>query len=158
MKAMSVVLGVLTAATAVAIPTESQSGVHVDVGIVLGAPRYGPGYVRGYDASRYGYDRGFRAGLEYGSVAVGRGLAFDVSCNRDVYFGYDGWMGPRYEYGSGFRRGYEAGYRQSFGTVRIERYDRGHDRGNRYDRRDRDDRRGRDRNDRYDRDHRDRNR
>ncbi len=72
-------------------------------------------------AFRYGYDRGWREGSEEGHN--------DGRRHRDPRFwredefrdgdrGYKGWMGPRWDYAAGFRRGYEEGYRRAFAAAR----------------------------------------
>ncbi len=32
--------------------------------------------------------------------------------------GYKGWMGPRWEYANGYRRGFEAAYRRAYASAR----------------------------------------
>jgi hypothetical protein len=88
-------------------------------------------------AFRHGYDRGWREGSEEGNHD-GRGRRdprfWREGEYRDGDRGYRGWMGPRWEYASGFRQGYEAGYRRAFAAARPGWHDRGYDRDrSRYD-------------------------
>ena len=81
-------------------------------------------------AYRYGYDRGWRQGSEVGhrdgrdrrAPRHGRGAG-----SRDGDRGYSPWMGPRYDYATGFRHGYVAGYRRAYAAARPDR--RVHDGG-----------------------------
>lgn len=107
---------VLLAAGAVAAPEPARADTRVGIGITVGSA---PRDYRG--AYSFGFDRGLRDGAE-----EGRG---DRRHRRDVDFwregdyrkglaGYRGWMGPRWEYADGYRRGYEKGYRRSHAAAR----------------------------------------
>jgi hypothetical protein len=111
---------VMGAAAAMPGPASADWGVRIGVGQDRGARGAGPAF-------RYGYDRGWREGSEEGHS--------DGKHRRDPRFwregefrdggrGYKGWMGPRWEYGSGFRQGYEAGYRRAFAAARPGWHDR----------------------------------
>jgi hypothetical protein len=123
MKVSSLALGVLASTAALALPAESTAGVHVNVGILVGAPHRG--HDRGYrDASRYGYERGFREGRSEGYADGRKGRRFEFWRDgdyRDADDGYKGWMGPRHQYARGFRSGFEDGYRRAYEQGRRER-------------------------------------
>ena len=57
-------LGLMVAASSLAVPERASAGVHVDVGIALGRPAYVSGYGP-RDAGRYGYERGYREGANH---------------------------------------------------------------------------------------------
>ena len=90
------VVGMLVMGTAAATPAPASADWRTAIGAShdRGARGAGPAF-------RYGYDRGWREG-EY----------------RHGDRGYKGWMGPRWDYTTGFRRGYEAGYRRAFAAAR----------------------------------------
>jgi hypothetical protein len=109
-------VGLLVTGTAATTSTQASADRRVALGVSqdLGARGTGPAF-------RHGYDRGWREGSEEGHN--------DGRHRRDPRFwregefrdgdrGYKGWMGPRWEYASGFRRGYEAGYRRAFAAAR----------------------------------------
>jgi hypothetical protein len=111
-------VGMLVAGAALALPAESRADWRVAVGVVAD---HGGGYRGGSPAFRYGYDRGWREGSEEGRN--------DCRKHRDPRFwregeyrdadkGYKRWMGPRWDYAAGFRRGYEAGYRRAYAAFR----------------------------------------
>ena len=66
-------------------------------------------------AYRYGYETGYRDGIDHGRLDAYRGH-FDMrsrnyrSADRD----YHKWMGPKGDFKKGYRNGYEIGYRDSF--------------------------------------------
>jgi hypothetical protein len=109
--------GMLVTAAALALPAASRAAdwhVAVGVGFDYG---YGPDYRQGGPAFRYGYDRGWREGSDEGR--------HDGRKHRDPRYwregeyrhgdkGYKRWMGAKWEYVAGFRRGYEAGYRRAY--------------------------------------------
>lgn len=110
--------GLLAAAALVALPAETRADWRFGGGVVVGRDEW-----RGRDgnAFRYGYERGWREGSEEGHN--------DGRKNRDPRFwrdsdyrdgdeGYKRWMGPKYEYVAGFRRGYESGYRKAYASAR----------------------------------------
>lgn len=137
MKGTWMAAGVLAVAGVAALPAESRADTRIGIGIFVGRDsRYGHP-----DTFRLGYERGYREGTEHGYKDGRRGKSFNFRHDgdyRDADEGYKGWMGPRWEYANGFRRGYEEGYRRSFSNGRAE--------GDaRYRYRDRDDRYGRDR-------------
>ena len=144
MKALVFALTVPVLGLAAATPAHAE--VHVGVGIVLGQPSYrqGYGYGNSYgrgraDTARYGYDRGYREGTQDGYRDGERGHRFELYREGDYHDsdkGYQGWMGPRWEYSNAYRRGFEEGYRRAFAQGR--RHDGRHDGYDRYDR-DRDD-------------------
>lgn len=111
--------GVLATAGVAAVPAESRADTRIGIGIVLGS-----GYRSGHpDTFRLGSERGYKEGAEQGYKDGRRGKAFNFWHDgdyRDADEGYKGWMGPRWEYANGFRRGYEEAYRRSFATGRAE--------------------------------------
>jgi hypothetical protein len=138
------VVGVLTAGAALALPAESRADWPTTVGGSHGAVYARGDRDGGGSAFRYGYDRGWREGAEEGRDD-GRKRRdpryWREGEYRDGDKGYKGWMGPKWDYAAGFRRGYEAGYRRAYAAFRPGgRHARGYDdryRG-RYDDRDRD--------------------
>src|SRR5258708_29459467 len=97
----------LTAAGVAAVPAEAKADTRFGIGIVVGSD-HGYGY---RDAHRYGYDRGAQDGAEHGFKDGRRGKGFGFWHHgeyRDGDHGYHGWMGPRWDYQAGYRRGYEA--------------------------------------------------
>ncbi len=146
---------VLLASGAVAAPTPARADTRVGFGITIGS-----GYRDYRGAYAYGFDRGVRDGAQEGQSDGRRGRDFDFWREGDFRkgtVGYRGWMGPRWEYADGYRRGYEQGYRRSYAACRRGyRDDYAYER-HRYDDRYRDDRYWDDR-DRYDDRYRYRNR
>lgn len=72
-------------------------------------------------AFRYGFDRGWREGSEEGHKDGRRSRDpryWREGEFRDADRGYKGWMGPRWDYSSGFRDGYRAGYRRAYASAR----------------------------------------
>ena len=120
----------------------ANAEIHVGVGIALGRPAYRQGYGHGrVDTARYGYDRGYREGASDGYRDGERGHRFELYREgdyRDADQGYKRWMGPRWEYANGYRRGFEEGYRRAYeqGRRRCERD--GHHGRDHYDRYDND--------------------
>lgn len=107
---------VLLAAGALAAPEPAHADTRVGIGIAVGfAPR-------GYrDAYSFGFDRGLRDGAEEGRRDARHRRDFDFWREGDYrkgLAGYRGWMGPRWEYADGYRRGYEKGYRRSCAATR----------------------------------------
>jgi hypothetical protein len=133
------VTGLLVAGAALALPPASPAGWYVSVGAdshhgYWPGYRNAPGHGDTGPAFRYGYDRGWREGSEEGRD--------DCRQHRDPRFwregefrdgdkGYKRWMGPKWDYAAGFRRGYEAGYRRAYAAFRPGW--RGHDDRYRYD-------------------------
>jgi hypothetical protein len=110
--------GILLAGVAAALPAESRADWRVVIGASFGRERGPRG---GGPAFRYGYDRGWREGSEEGHRDGRRSR--DPRFWRDGEYrdgdrGYKGWMGPRWDYVSGFRAGYEAGYRRAYAASR----------------------------------------
>jgi hypothetical protein len=147
MKITSFALGLMATTAAAAVPTEAAAGVNVAVGISVGTPvlasQAGHG---GRDASRFGFDRGYREGAENGYADGRKGRRFEIWHDgdyRDADDGFKGWMGSRREYERSFRRGFETGYRRAFAEGardrrdRRERYDQDWRYDGRYDGRDR---------------------
>ncbi len=103
------------ATTAVmAVPAESSADTRFGIGIVAGGDYYGHRYGEAY---RYGYERGSREGAEHGFKDGRRGRSANPWRHgeyRDGDHGYHDWMGPRWDYASGYRRGYETNYRRAF--------------------------------------------
>jgi len=106
--------GVLGVASVAAAPVESQAAdVRFGIGVFIGDYRHHPHP----DTFRLGYERGLREGSEHGFVDGRKGRSFNFWHDRDYrrsHDGYRGWMGPKWEYASGFRKGYERGYRQAY--------------------------------------------
>jgi hypothetical protein len=149
MKLTAMTAGLVTSALTL-VPSAATRAADVRFGVGI---EVGGGYHRGFPATfRHGYDRGMHEGYREGERDARRHERFgfwDEGRYRDSDRGYRGWMGPRYEYARGYRRGFEEGYARAY--RRFARYDR-YDRHDHYDRHDRYDRgHGRD----YD-DHRDR--
>jgi hypothetical protein len=133
---------VLLSAGAVAAPAAARADTRVGIGITIGsAPR-------GYrDAYSLGLQRGLRDGAEEGRSDGRHRRQFDFWREGDYRRGtpgYKGWMGPKWEYADGYRRGFESAYRKSYAGARRgyrgyygdERY--GYDGRGRYDDRYRD--------------------
>jgi hypothetical protein len=119
------------AAALLGVPSPSQAGVRLGVGILVGHPQ---GW-RHVDTYRVGYDRGFQEGLEHGLVDAKRGASFNFWHDNSYRCGDAGYyhaLGSRGEYVAGYRGGYEVGYRKAYASF-GRHYDR-HDDG-RYDRR-----------------------
>jgi hypothetical protein len=136
----------LVVAGLLAAPTESQAGVRVAIGVVLGAPAHHDSRYDGYarDTYRHGYDRGFDEGQRRGVKDARHHHAFEHSRDgafRDGDRGYKGWMGPRSVYADGYRAGYEAGYRSGYSRFAPGYRDDGRWRDRDDWRHDRDDRR-----------------
>jgi hypothetical protein len=118
-----------------ALPAQSQAGVHVGVGIRIDNGYYYDG--RYPDTVRIGYHTGYDDGYNEGVKDARHHERFsfwDEGRYRDGDHGYHGRLGPRYEYVNGYRRGFESGYRRGFETSRRD-YDRRDDYRDRYDRR-----------------------
>lgn len=115
----------LAAAAFVAVPAESRADVRAGVGIQVG-----DGYNRTHrNTWSAGYGRGFEDGQREGIKDLRHHERFsfwDEGRYRDGDVGYRGWMGPRYEYVSAYRRGFEEGYRK--GYRRYDYSDRRYDR------------------------------
>jgi flagellar biosynthesis/type III secretory pathway protein FliH len=84
---------------------------------------------------RPAYDNGFREGQRQGEVDAHGNRPADFA-GHDLYRsanrGYDKALGTRDSYRNEFQRGFEAGYRQGYGSVRVVRDDRGDDRQQRW--------------------------
>ena len=125
MKALVFALTVPVLGLAATSPANAE--VHVGLRVAIGRPAYREGYGYGrVDTSRYGYDRGNREGASDGYRDGERGHRFELYREgdyRDADKGYKGWMGPRWEYAHGYRRGFEEGYRRAYeqGRRRCER-------------------------------------
>ena len=119
--------GMLVAGVAALWPQESaadwRGGVGIGVSHDRGSRGAGPAF-------RYGYDRGWREGSEEGH-RDGRRRRDPRFWRDDEYRdgdrGYKRWMGPRWDYAAGFRRGYEAGYRRAYAAARPGGRDRSYD-------------------------------
>src|SRR5262249_44773970 len=99
------------AAALLSVPSPSQAGVRLGVGILVGHSTGGWRYA---DTYQVGYDRGFQDGLNHGLVDAKRGQSFNFwhdEAYRCGDAGYYRGLGPRGEYVSGYRGGYEVGYR-----------------------------------------------
>jgi hypothetical protein len=112
------IAGLLVAGAALALPADSRADWRDSPGV---AADYGRGVRSGGPAFRYGYDRGWREGSEEGrnDCRKRRDPRFWREGEyRDADKGYKRWMGPRWDYAAGFRRGYEAGYRRAYAAFR----------------------------------------
>jgi hypothetical protein len=127
--------GVLVLAGLVGAPAVARADTHVGIGIVFSGDH---GYRDSRSAFQYGLERGRSEGAE-------RGYRDGRRCNdasfwrdsayRDADRGYRGWMGPRWDYEAGYRRGFEGAYRQAYASARPGWRDhRDGDRWNRDDR------------------------
>ena len=68
-----------------------------------------------------GFQRGRRDGAEEGRSDGRHRREFEFWREGDYRKGtpgYKGWMGPKWEYADGYRRGFETGYRRSFAAAR----------------------------------------
>ena len=104
------------ATAGLALPAPSRADTRFGIGIVAGSDYYGD---RQGEAYRYGYERGSREGAEHGFKDGRRGKSPNPWRHgeyRDGDHGYHGWMGPRWDYASGYRRGYETSYRRAFSS------------------------------------------
>jgi hypothetical protein len=111
-------VGLMVAGAALAWPAESRADWRVSAGVRVD---YGRGPRGGGPAFRYGFDRGWREGSEegHGDGRRGRDPRFWREGEyRHADKGYKGWMGPRWDYESGFREGYAAGYRRAYAAAR----------------------------------------
>jgi hypothetical protein len=108
-------LVVMTAGT-VAAPVVASADSRVGIGIA------GSSSPRGYrDAYAYGFERGRRDGAEEGRDDGRRRHEFEYwreGRYRKGTSGYKGWMGPKWDYANGYRRGYESAYRRAFAAAR----------------------------------------
>ncbi len=98
-----------------AAPAVAKAETHVGIGIVLG------GRYDARDALRYGLERGRAEGAEHGYKDGRRCRDFNFwhdSEYRDGDRGYRRWMGPRWDYAAGYRRGYAMAYRQAYASAR----------------------------------------
>jgi hypothetical protein len=116
----------ILAGAAVLAPTPSSADWRFTVGF-----RYEPAYRGASPAFRHGYERGWREGAEegYKDGRRRRDAAFWREGEfRDGDRGYRRWMGPRWDYVAGFRRGYAEAYRRAYASARpawrdARRYD-----------------------------------
>ena len=106
------IVGLMAMGAAAATPTPASADWRVAIGVSHDRGTRGAG-----PAFRYGYDRGWREGSEEGHRDGRRSRDprfWREGEYRDGDRGYKGWMGPRWDYSTGFRQGYEAGYRRAF--------------------------------------------
>jgi hypothetical protein len=107
----------VVAGAAAALPTQARGDWRVSATVVADHGRHheaGPAF-------RYGYDRGWREGSEEGHRDGRRcrdARFWREGEYRDGDAGYRRWMGPRWDYEAGFRRGYEAAYRRAYAASR----------------------------------------
>src|SRR4029453_8026982 len=104
---------VVLAAGAVAAPATARAETRAGIGVAVAAPY--PGYSR--DAYSLGFQRGIREGAEEGQSDGRHHRAFDFWRDGDFRKGtdgYKGWMGPKWDYANGYRRGYESAYRRAY--------------------------------------------
>ena len=120
--------GVLAVAGVAAVPVESRAAdVRFGVGIFVGNNHH-----RSHpNTFRLGYERGLSEGSEHGFADGRKGRGFNFWHDGDYRRadeGYRGWMGPKWDYASGFRKGYEQGYRRAYddGRRNWARHRRGH--------------------------------
>lgn len=122
--------GVLVLAGLLTAPAVARADTHVGIGIVVGG-----GHRDSRGAFQAGFDRGRAEGAERGYRDGRRGRVANFwhdSAYRDADRGYRGWMGPRWDYEAGYRRGFEAGYRQACASARQGWRDGRWDRDDRY--------------------------
>jgi hypothetical protein len=115
MKRLGVAAMVLSGAAFLA-PAPATADWHLGVGF-----RYEPAPRGAGPAFRHGYDRGWREGSDegYRDAHRHRDAAFWREGEfRDGDGGYRRWMGPRWDYVAGFRRGYAEGYRRAYAAAR----------------------------------------
>src|SRR5881396_4192675 len=67
-------------------------------------------------AYRYGYEAGYREGIEHAREDYRRGVGYDLRGHeyRKAEHGYQKWMGKKGDYKKGYRNGYELGYREGY--------------------------------------------
>src|SRR4249919_2771362 len=98
-------LVLLAGVVTVAAPEPARADTRVGIGITVGStPR---GYRGAYSL---GFDRGLRDGAEEGRSDGWHRRNFEFWREGDYrrgLAGYKGWMGPKWEYANGYRRGYE---------------------------------------------------
>jgi hypothetical protein len=119
MKALGFAVGAMAMTAIMAAPQQARAGTRVGIEVLLGF-----GHHEGNDAYRAGYERGYREGSRRGLRDADHHRGFDF--DRDKAYrcadaGYRGSYGPKGYYQSGFRRGYEAAYRQAYASRRGER-------------------------------------
>lgn len=104
--------------------TVPADAAQVRLGIHIGNDR--PGYR--YNVTRIGYDNGYRDGLREGNRDDRRDDRYsyrDERLYRQGDAGYRYEYGPRFEYVSSYRRGFEEGYRRGYTDRRdYRRFDR----------------------------------
>jgi hypothetical protein len=126
----------LLALSLLALPAPSRADVRVGVGIRIDNGYYYDG--RYPDTIRIAYHNGYDDGYHEGAKDARHHERFsywDEGRYRDGDHGYHGRYGPRWEYVSGYRRGFESGYRRAYqANFRYDDHDRYYDH-------DRDDRR-----------------
>jgi hypothetical protein len=135
MRTTWIAVSALAIAGIVGLPPSSQADVRFGVGVVVGG---GP---RSRGAFGFGLDRGFEDGYRYGNRDARAHRRFDPWRHgryRSGTHGYRGRYGARWDYVSGYRSGFERGYRDAYDALWGRR-----GRGYRDERRGyRDDRRG----------------
>ena len=102
--------------------TVPADAAQVRLGIQIGHDRTG----YRYNVTRIGYDNGYQDGLREGKRDVYRDERYsfrDERLYREGDAGYRFEYGPRYEYVSSYRRGFEEGYRRGY-TDRRSHFDR----------------------------------
>lgn len=114
------------ALASLAAATPAQAGVRV--GIHIGGDRDRWDDRGGYRDRRYvdriAFDNGFRDGLREGEKDDRRDDRYnyrDEKRYREGDAGYRREYGPRYEYASAYRRGFEEGYRRGYANLRARR-------------------------------------
>jgi hypothetical protein len=108
---------VLLATGALAAPAAARAETQVGIGIAVASPPRGYYY---RDAYSLGFDRGARDGAEEGRGDGRHHRDFDFWREGDYRKGtdgYKGWMGPKWEYANGYRRGYESAYRRAYAAA-----------------------------------------
>jgi hypothetical protein len=119
--------GALAAAVLAGLPTESRAGAAVSLRVVVASHDERGSWRHAEPAWRHGFDRGFRDGSERGHKDARHARDFDYRRHsefRHADSGYKRWMGPRFEYGRGYRDGFAAGYRRAYLAARPGGHDR----------------------------------
>lgn len=116
--------GVLALVVLATSPAAAKADSLFGIGIVVGG---GHGRYDARDAYHHGFERGRADGAEHGYKDGRKCRDFNFwhhSEYRDGDRGYRRWMGPRWDYVAGYRRGYESGYRRAYASARPGWHDR----------------------------------
>lgn len=114
MKRTTLAAAIALATVVASAPTASAIDLHIGLGVQLGRPAY----TRDYRYSqRVAFDNGYRDGLRAGNHDEWRRDRYgyrDEVMYREGDIGYRREYGPRVDYISSYRRGFEEGYRRGY--------------------------------------------